>query len=161
MTEHLERPNTETPHVFTDPGAPAFSITYRNPSGLWTSPRLTQMVEVQGARMIYLSGQVPVDENYKLCSENFHEQAHVVYDNIEIALRAVGAGLQHVVKTTTYLTDPVHIPVLREVRLARYKHLLAPPANTLLIISQLAEPGFLVEIDLVAAVPLRQPQDVA
>ena len=130
-----------------------FQIKHSNPAGLWTSPRLTQMVEVQGARMIYLSGQTPADAGYKVRSSDFREQAHAVYDNIEIALRAAGATLQDIVKTTTYLTDAGNIPMLRDVRLERYKNLKAPPANTLLIVSRLAEPEFLIEIDVVAALP--------
>ena len=130
-----------------------FQIKHSNPAGLWTSPRLTQMVEVQGARMIYLSGQTPADASYKVRSGDFREQAHAVYDNIEIALRAAGATLQDIVKTTTYLTDAGNIPMLRDVRLERYKNLKAPPANTLLIVSRLAEPEFLIEIDVVAALP--------
>jgi enamine deaminase RidA (YjgF/YER057c/UK114 family) len=39
------------------------------------------------------------------------------------------------------------------VRLERLRHLKAPPANTLLVIGRLAEPEFLIEIDVVAAVP--------
>jgi len=130
-----------------------FQIKHSNPAGLWTSPRLTQMVEVQGARMIYLSGQTPADASYKIRSSDFREQAHAVYVNIEIALRAAGATLQDIVKTTTYLTDAGNIPMLRDVRLERYKNLKAPPANTLLIVSRLAEPEFLIEIDVVAALP--------
>jgi enamine deaminase RidA (YjgF/YER057c/UK114 family) len=140
-------------HTVTDPAAPAFAISYRNPPGLWMSPRLTQMVEVQGARMIYLSGQAPADADYKIHGSDFQEQAHALYDNIETALKAVGAGLQNIVKTTTYLTDAANLKQLREVRLARYQNLKAPPANTLLIVSRLAEPEFLVEIDVVAAIP--------
>lgn len=153
MTHPLKSTDAESGRVITTPGDAEFSITYRNPSGLWTSPRLTQLVEVQGARMIYLSGQAPADANYKVKSANFHEQAHAVYDNIETALKSVNAGLQNIVKTTTYLTDPVHIGALREVRLERYRDLKAPPANTLLIVSRLAEAEFLVEIDVVAAIP--------
>jgi enamine deaminase RidA (YjgF/YER057c/UK114 family) len=130
-----------------------FQIKHSNPAGLWNSPRLTQMVEVQGARMIYLSGQTPADASYKVRSRDFREQAHSVYDNIEIALRAVGATLQNIVKTTTYLTDAANIPMVREVRSERYKNLGAPPANTLLVVSRLAEPEFLIEIDVVAALP--------
>jgi enamine deaminase RidA (YjgF/YER057c/UK114 family) len=124
-----------------------------NPAGLWTSPRLTQMVEVQGARMIYLSGQTAADANYKVRSSDFVRQAHSVYDNIELALRSVGATLQDIIKTTTYVTSAEHIAALREVRLERYKNLESPPANTLLVVSRLAEPEFLIEIDVVAAVP--------
>jgi len=131
------------------------NVKYSNPAGLWTSPRLTQMVEVQGARMIYLSGQTPTDASYKVRSSDFRRQAHSVYDNIELALRSAGATLHNIVKTTTYLTDAGNIAPLREVRLERYKDLPAPPANTLLVVSRLAEPEFLIEIDVVAALPAR------
>jgi len=39
--------------------------------------------------------------------------------------------------------------------LERYQDLQAPPANTLLVVSRLAEPEFLIEIDVVAALPAR------
>jgi enamine deaminase RidA (YjgF/YER057c/UK114 family) len=40
------------------------------------------------------------------------------------------------------------------VRIERYRDLKAPPANTLLVVSRLAEPAMLIEIDVVAALPL-------
>jgi enamine deaminase RidA (YjgF/YER057c/UK114 family) len=103
--------------------------------------------------MIYFSGQTPADESYKVHATDLRGQANAVYDNIETALKFVGAGWGNVVKTTTYLTDVSCIPELRDVRLERLRHLKAPPANTLLIVSRLAEPEFLIEIDVVAAVP--------
>lgn len=134
-------------------GEPRFLLRRSNPPGLWTSPRLTQMVEVQGARLIYLSGQAAADRDYKVNSGDFRDQLNAVFDNIEIALKSAGIGLESIVKTTTYLVDPAHIKAMREVRLVRYQHLKAPPANSLLIVSRLAEPEFLVEIDVVAAAP--------
>lgn len=131
----------------------SFTLRHSNPPGLWQSPRLTQVVELQGARMIYLSGQTAADENYKVHTMEVRAQANAVYDNIETALKSVGAGWDNVVKTTTYLTDAAHIPMLREVRLERFKTLKAPPANTLLVVSRLAEPEFLIEVDVIAAVP--------
>lgn len=130
-----------------------FAVRYSNPPGLWKSSRLSQLVEVQGARMIYLSGQTPTDANYKVYGSDFRTQTDTVYDNIEIALKSVGAGLENIVKTTTYITDPANIEALREARVARYRHLSASPANTLLVVSRLAEPEFLIEIDVIAAVP--------
>ncbi|HZM46343.1 MAG TPA: RidA family protein [Burkholderiales bacterium] len=132
-----------------------FQIKRSNPAGLWTAKRLTQMVEVEGARMIYLSGQVAANADYKVESSDIRRQAHTVYDNIEIALRAAGATLANVVKTTTYLTSADYIAGSREVRIERYRDLEAPPANTLLIVSRLAEPEMLIEIDVIAAVPAR------
>lgn len=136
------------------PAAAPFELRRSNPAGLWAAPRLTQIVEVQGARMIYLSGQAAADANYKVSSADFRDQLNAVYDNIETALKSVGAGLDDIVKTTTYILDPGHIKDLRAVRTARYRTIKAPPANTLLVVSRLAEPEFLVEIDVVAAVPL-------
>jgi 2-iminobutanoate/2-iminopropanoate deaminase len=133
-----------------------FQIKRSNPEGLWTAKRLTQMVEVEGpARLIYLSGQVATDADYKIVSNDIRKQTETVYDNIEIALRAAGATLADVIKTTTYLISADYIDPSREVRVERYKNLAAPPANTLLIVSRLAEPGMLVEIEVVAAVPAR------
>jgi len=147
-TQSRSAPSRETYAARTE-----FQVRYSNPPGLWTSPRLSQMVEVQGARMIYLSGQTAADGNYRVNSSDFRSQAHSVYDNIELALRSVGATLQDVIKTTTYLTNAENIAPLREVRLERYKGLQTPPANTLLVVSRLAEPEFLIEIDVVAALP--------
>jgi 2-iminobutanoate/2-iminopropanoate deaminase len=133
-----------------------FQVKRSNPEGLWTAKRLTQMVEVEGpARLIFLSGQVAVNADYKIVSSDIRKQAHAVYDNIEIALRAAGATLADVVKTTTYLTSADYIDPSREVRVERYRNLKSPPANTLLIVSRLAEPEMLIEIELVAAVPAK------
>jgi enamine deaminase RidA (YjgF/YER057c/UK114 family) len=133
-----------------------FQVKRSNPKGLWTAKRLTQMVEVEGpARLIFLSGQVAVNADYKLVSDDIRRQAHAVYDNIEIALKAAGATLANVIKTTTYLTSADYIGPSREVRVERYKDLESPPANTLLVVSRLAEPGMLIEIELVAALPAK------
>ncbi|HJQ61884.1 MAG TPA: RidA family protein, partial [Burkholderiales bacterium] len=103
--------------------------------------------------MIYLSGQTPADADYKVVGRDVRAQAHAVYDNIEIALKAAGAGWDNVVKTTTYLTDAALIQDFREARMERFRNLKAAPANTLLVVSSLAESEFLIEIDVVAAVP--------
>jgi 2-iminobutanoate/2-iminopropanoate deaminase len=133
-----------------------FQIKRSNPKGLWTAKRLTQMVEVEGpARLIFLSGQTAADASYKVASGDIRKQTEAVYDNIEIALRAAGATLADVIKTTTYLTSADYIGPSREVRVERYKNLEAPPANTLLIVSRLAEPEMLVEIEVIAALPAK------
>jgi enamine deaminase RidA (YjgF/YER057c/UK114 family) len=144
--------NAARPVQMTAATAP-FMLRHSNPAGLWTSPRLTQMVEVQGARLIYLSGQTAADAHYRVRGSDVRTQAHAVYDNIEIALNAAGATWDHVVKTTTYLTDAALIKDFREARMERLGSLKATPANTLLVVSRLAEPEFLIEIDVVAAVP--------
>lgn len=135
-------------------GKSGYLLRKTSPRALWSSPRLSQVVEVQHARMIYLSGQTAADAAYRVASSDFRAQMHAVFDNIEAALASVGAGLEHVVKTTTYLTDARNREAMREVRAQRLGRLAAAPANTALVVQALIEPEFLVELDVVAAVPL-------
>lgn len=153
MTEDTS-PRTRLKHVRTDPAEPGFRVRYLDSQDLWSAPRLTQVVDVRSARMIYLSGQTPADAAYKVASQDFRQQLHAVFDNIEVALATVGATLGDIVKTTTYITDIAHRQDLRDVRSERLGHLPAPPANTALVVASLIEPEFLVEVDVVAAVPL-------
>jgi enamine deaminase RidA (YjgF/YER057c/UK114 family) len=132
----------------------AYLLRKTNPPSLWSSPRLSQVVEVQHARMIYLSGQTAADASYRVTASDFRTQLHAVFDNIALALEAAGAGFEHLVKTTIYLTDIRNREAMREVRAQRLGHLAAPPANTALVVQSLIEPEFLVEMDAVAAVPL-------
>jgi enamine deaminase RidA (YjgF/YER057c/UK114 family) len=136
------------------PESSAYLLRKTTPAGLWASPRLSQVVEVQHARMIYLAGQTAADASYRVASSDFRAQMHAVFDNITLALASAGAGLEHIVKTTTYLTDARNREAMREVRAQRLGHLAAAPANTTLVVQALIEPEFMVEIDVVAAIPL-------
>jgi enamine deaminase RidA (YjgF/YER057c/UK114 family) len=80
---------------------------------------------------------------------DFRSQAEQVYRNLGKALSSVGGSLDDVVKTSTFITDLKNLPTLRGVR---EKHLdrSHPPANTLLVVSSLARPDLLIEIEAVA-----------
>ena len=55
---------------------------------------------------------------------------------------------------TTFITDANNIPTFREIR-GRYLDNAHPPANTLVVISRLARPELLIEVESVAI--LREP----
>jgi len=88
MNEDLP-PRASLKFARTDPADPDFRVRYLDSSDLWSAPRLTQVVDVRHARMVYLSGQAPADAGYKVASQDFRAQMHKVFDNIEVAL-AVG-----------------------------------------------------------------------
>ena len=71
------------------------------------------------------------------------------FENLKLALAAVGAGFGDVVKLNNYLTDMSHLPVFREVR-DHYLNVSAPPASTTIEISKFARDGALIEIEAVA-----------
>jgi 2-iminobutanoate/2-iminopropanoate deaminase len=110
---------------------------------------------VEGGRLLFVSGQVPVNAQRELTSRDFREQVERVYDNLETVLKSVGAGFENVVKTTNYLTNIAQAKVFREVRDARFAQVKNRPASTTLVITALVEPEFLLEIEVVAAVPAR------
>ena len=101
-----------------------------------------------GMRVFYVSGQVGVDAKGKL-QNGIEKQCDQVWKNIANVLKSAGMGLKDIAKINAYLTDSRFIPAYRE---ARNKIMSAPwPASTLVIVSGLAEPDMLVEIEVVAA----------
>jgi 2-iminobutanoate/2-iminopropanoate deaminase len=95
--------------------------------------------------LVYTSGQAPFDAEGTLVSEDFAEQTHQVFRNLEICLKAAGCGFQDVVKVNAYLSDLANFPTYNEIYREYFK---APyPARTT-VGSGLV--GFHVEIEAVA-----------
>ena len=75
-------------------------------------------------------------------------------ENIKTALASVGGSLEHVVKLTSYLTNlEANSAEFREVRGSYVPAKLALPASTLLQLSRLADPAYLVEVKAIAILP--------
>ncbi|CAE6905551.1 Endoribonuclease [Vibrio sp. B1FLJ16] len=101
---------------------------------------------------IYLRGQVGTDFEGKLVGLGDPEaQARQAMQNVEQLLKECGSDLTHIVKTTTYITDPrFREPVYREVG----KWLKGVyPISTGLVVAGLAQPEWLMEIDVIAVIP--------
>ena len=105
-------------------------------------------VEVAGAtRWLFLSGQIPADHTGAV-TPDFEGQCVQVWANVEAQLAAAGMTLDNLVKVTTYLADRADAGVNRAVRLRVLDG--RQPALTV-IIADLFEPGWRVEIEAVAA----------
>lgn len=138
---------------------------FLNPKTLAPPPGYSYVVETTGpARTIYLAGQLGLDLDNKIVGEpgDFRAQCTKAFENLELALKAVGASFADVVKINNYLVDMSHIGVFREVR-DSFLNTKAPPASTTVAIAQLARPGALFEIEAIAVVaggrakPARKP----
>jgi enamine deaminase RidA (YjgF/YER057c/UK114 family) len=75
-----------------------------------------------------------------------------VFENLQAALRSVGAGFEQVVKVTVYLLDATQMPTVRQVR-DQYVDPARPPASTAVEIRRLVRDDLLVEVDAVAILP--------
>jgi enamine deaminase RidA (YjgF/YER057c/UK114 family) len=85
---------------------------------------------------------------------NFEMQAERVFANVKIAVEAAGATMADIVKLNTYIVaevDSAEIPKMRAIR-DRYVNVQRPPASTLVVVSRLARPGWLIEVEAVAAI---------
>jgi len=123
---------------------------YINPKGLVKPTGYTHVVIAPDGRTAYIARQVAFDSAGQVVGEgDFAAQAEQVYRNLRRALESVGGSMSDLVKTTTFITDIKHVPVLREVR-ARRLSSSQPPANTLIVVSGLARPELLIEIEGVA-----------
>jgi enamine deaminase RidA (YjgF/YER057c/UK114 family) len=136
----------------------AQSNRFINPKTMAKPPGYTNVVETNGpARTIYIAGQLGLDLDNRLVGgpDDFRAQCEKAFENLLLALAAVGAGLKDVVKITNYLVDMRHIAIFREVR-DRFLAGAPPPASTTMAISQLARPGALFEIEAIAVLPRKQ-----
>jgi enamine deaminase RidA (YjgF/YER057c/UK114 family) len=115
----------------------------------------SHIAKVNRGTLIYLAGQVSSDASGKLVGEgNFEAQAEQVFRNLKIAVEAAGGAMTDIVKLNVYLVaevDQAEVPTLRAIR-DRYVNVEKPPASTLVVVSRLARPGWLVEIEAVAAI---------
>ena len=136
------------------PGGQMSEIRRIRPDGLFNIPAYTQVVTASGGRTVFVSGQVAVEaDGQPVGAGDLAAQAEKVMRNLEVALAAAGATFADVAKITTYVVGyrPEHRAVLGAVR-ARYFPADAPPASTLVGVSALAEPEWLVEVEAVAVV---------
>jgi 2-iminobutanoate/2-iminopropanoate deaminase len=126
-----------------------------NPPTLSKPTGYTHLVEVTGpGKTIYIAGQIALDKDGNVVGAgNMKAQAEQVFKNLQAALDAAGAKFSDVVKMNTYVTDMEQAPAVREVR-ARYFG-DTTPASTLVQVVHLARPEFLLEIEVIAAVPAR------
>jgi enamine deaminase RidA (YjgF/YER057c/UK114 family) len=118
---------------------PPSNLRFINPPGMSNPPTYSHVVEVTGPfRMAYFAGQTGGDANGKV-SADFRTQAVQVFENIKIALAAVNAGFEHVVKMTAYHTNlDANAAIYREVRGSYFPNKAALPGHTLLQISRLS-----------------------
>jgi 2-iminobutanoate/2-iminopropanoate deaminase len=120
--------------------------------GVFDPPTYSQGIKVSGAQtVLFLAGQVAYDKDGgTLHRGDFKAQAREALRAIKALVEAAGGKLDNVVKLNTYLTD------------IRYRADLAPvreeffgkkgPASTLVQVSALAHPDWLIEIEAIAVI---------
>lgn len=127
-------------------------VRHINPEGLHRSPAFSQAVVVeQPAKTIYIGGQNGVGPDGRVVGPALREQAVQAFRNLATVLESEGASLADVVHWRIAVVEghPIEdgVAAFQEV----WNRDDPPPALTVHFVAGLG-PGFLVEIDAVAAV---------
>jgi enamine deaminase RidA (YjgF/YER057c/UK114 family) len=130
------------------------AIKRTNPPELGVPPGYSQVVEVRGGRIIFIAGQTALDRNGEVVGKaNFAQQAVQVFENLNLALQSVGCTAADLIKLTVFLRNMDDLSAYREARNRFFAAVkpAAAPAVTLVEVSRLYGPDFLIEIEAIAA----------
>ena len=130
------------------------SNQFINPPALGPTNGWTHVTTATGGKTVYVSGQVAVNERGEVIGKgDIKTQTQQTFENLKTALTAAGAGFRDVVKMNIFVVGlrPEMVPLIREVR-AQYVNMQSPPASTLVGVSALVGPDWLIEIEAVAVV---------
>jgi reactive intermediate/imine deaminase len=123
---------------------------YLSPDTLPTPFGYSHVVDAPAGRVVYVSGQVPLDAAGELVGEgDFAAQVRQVFENLTAALAAADATWDDVVKLNYFVRDVSEVAALRAIR-DEYVNTERPPASTLVEVSRLFRDDVLVEIEAVA-----------
>ena len=116
---------------------------------------LCQAVVAKGT-MIFVRGQISQDLE---TSENLHlgdpaAQARKAMDNIRVLLEEAGGNMDHLARIVVYLTDVRYREAVYRVIGEYLKGI--HPVSTGVVVSALARPEWLVEIEATAVIPDRE-----
>jgi enamine deaminase RidA (YjgF/YER057c/UK114 family) len=129
-------------------------LEHPRPDGLLHNAGFSQVVAAAGTRTIYTAGQVSIDEHGDLVgADDLAAQTEQAMRNVGLALAAAGASFADIVKITTYVVNykPEHRAIIGRARKLFFAK-GTPPASTLVGVSALALPEWLVEIEAIAVV---------
>jgi reactive intermediate/imine deaminase len=121
-----------------------------NPPSLPTVPGYSQVATVTGGDLVFIAGQVALDSSGAIVGPgDFAAQTAQTFRNLFAALEAAGSNAKNLIKLTTFVTDMSQLAAFRSVR----DQFLDPnhlPASTLVQVSRLFRPEFLIEIEAIA-----------
>lgn len=122
-----------------------------DPDDLPTPESYTHVVVATGRRQVFVAGQVADDIDGNLVGAgDLAAQAGQAFTNVGRCLAAAGARPDQVARITIYVVHhrPEYLPAISAARTAVFGD--HKPADVLLGVETLAEPGYLIEVDALA-----------
>ncbi len=124
-----------------------------NPEDRPTPESYTQVVTATGSRLVFVAGQVADDAQGNLVNPGeLGAQARQAFANVGRSLAAAGARPEQVTKITIYVVhhQVEYLPDISAARIALFGD--HKPADTIVGVETLAEPGYLIEVEATAVI---------
>jgi enamine deaminase RidA (YjgF/YER057c/UK114 family) len=132
------------------PADAAFQLL--NPPTLAPPAGYSHLATVDSGRLVFVSGQVALDSKGTLVGkDDLRAQTRQVFENLRAALEAADASFHDVIKLSTYVLDIAALAHFRAIR-DEYVNTVNPPASTLVQVTRLFRPEFLLEVEAIAVV---------
>ena len=119
----------------------------RDPSG-----HFSQAIEVEAkGRIVFLSGMTARRADGTIAGVgNIEVQTRQVCENLKSAVEAAGGSLDDVCRVDVYVRNMEHFEAIHKVRREYFK---APaPASTMVEVTKMVHPDYLIEINAIAAI---------
>jgi len=127
--------------------------TFINPPELYKHPSYSRVVTVKGpSKFIFVAGQTPSGDNYEpVAKGDMKRQYERVIEGLTIQLKAAGATWDDVIVRRVFTTDVDALQkAMRDPATRRPENSDHPPTSTMIGVTRLSHPDFMVEIDLIA-----------
>jgi 2-iminobutanoate/2-iminopropanoate deaminase len=112
-------------------------------------PRYSHGIVAEGGRLLFVAGQTAMDKDGNVVGKgDIEAQTQQVYKNLTAVLEEAGGSFNNLVMTTTYIVDRKYREGYNKVRMQYYRQ--NSPTSTLVIITGLAHPDYLIEINGIA-----------
>lgn len=121
----------------------------------WPRPKGYSNGIVADGQLVFVAGQIGWDESETLVSDDFAEQFEQVLVNTLAVLKEAGAGPEHIVRMTGYVTDKQeYLGALRTVGEIWKRHIGRNyPVMAFLEVQALIEDRAKIEIETTAVIP--------
>jgi enamine deaminase RidA (YjgF/YER057c/UK114 family) len=124
----------------------------------WVKPRGYANGILCEGQLLFVAGQIGWNERAELVSVDLAEQTAQALKNIVAILQEGGAGPEHLVRMTWYVTDKqAYLSASKRIGEA-YRAIIGAhyPAMTLVEVADLLEEGAQVEIEATAVIPVQK-----
>lgn len=109
---------------------------------------------IKSGDLVFVSGTVSIDdEGVAISPGNMNEQVRVTYQGILDSLALVDLTMSDVIKETIHTTDLDAFVAALPIRAAFYAGHSLPATGAWHEVVKLAQPGLLVEVDVIARMP--------